>query len=80
MCYWCLVAQVMSDPLDSSPPASLAIRFPKQEHWSWLPFSPPGDLPDPGTEPVSTAWQADSLTLRCLLLGRDTQSHLLIST
>ena len=27
--------------------------FSKQEHWSGLPFSPPEDLPDPGTEPTS---------------------------
>jgi len=23
----------------------------RQEYWSELPFSPPGDLPDPGIEP-----------------------------
>ena len=23
-----------------------------QEYWSGLPFSPPGDLPDPGIKPV----------------------------
>ena len=28
---------------------------------SGLPFPPPGDLPDPGTKPVSPALQADSL-------------------
>ena len=27
--------------------------FPWQEHWSGLPFPPPGDLPDPGVEPGS---------------------------
>ena len=27
--------------------------FPRQEHWSGLPFATPGDLPDPGIEPVS---------------------------
>ena len=37
--------------------------FPKQEFWSGLPFSSPGDLPDPGIEPASPAWQADSLPL-----------------
>ena len=26
-------------------------------------FPPPGDLPDPGIEPVSPAWQVDSLPL-----------------
>ena len=37
--------------------------FPKQEHWSGLPFPPPGDLPDPEIEPTSPALQADSLPL-----------------
>ena len=27
--------------------------FLRQEHWSGLPFPPPGDLPDPGTKPTS---------------------------
>ena len=27
--------------------------FPRQEYWSGLPFPPPGDLPDPGIEPMS---------------------------
>ena len=29
--------------------------FSRQEYWSGLPFPLPGDLPDPGTEPVSFA-------------------------
>jgi len=35
--------------------------FPRQEHWSGLPFPSPGDLPDSGIEPLSAALQADSL-------------------
>ena len=38
--------------------------FSRQENWSGLPFPPPGDLPDPGIEPVppvSPILQADSL-------------------
>ena len=27
--------------------------FSRQEHWSRLAFSPPGDLPGPGMKPVS---------------------------
>ena len=34
----------------------------RQEHWSGLPFPSPGDLPDPGIEPTSPAWQLDSST------------------
>ena len=40
--------------------------FSRQEYWSGLPCPSPGDLPDPGIEPVSPvapALQADSLVL-----------------
>ena len=33
--------------------APLAMGFPRQEYWSGLPFPIPGDLPDPGIEPIS---------------------------
>jgi len=29
--------------------------FSREEYWSDLPFPPPGDLPDPRMEPVSSA-------------------------
>ena len=32
-----------------------SMGFSRQEYWSGLPFPPPGDLPDPGIEPVSPA-------------------------
>ena len=35
--------------------APLSMEFPKQEYWSGLSFPPPGNLPKPGTEPVSPA-------------------------
>ena len=35
--------------------------FSRQEYWSRLPCSPPGDLPNPGIEPRSPTLQADSL-------------------
>ena len=43
--------------------APLSLGFPRQEYWSGLPFPSPGDLPDPGIEPKSVSWQADSLLL-----------------
>ena len=46
-------------PEAHSTPRSM--EFPRQEYWSGLPFSPPGDLPDPGIEPESLALQAGSL-------------------
>ena len=30
----------------------LSRGFPREEHWSGLPFPPLGDLPNPGIEPV----------------------------
>ena len=35
--------------------APLSVGFSRQEYWSRSSFSSPGDLPDPGIEPVSLA-------------------------
>ena len=35
--------------------APLFMGFSRQEYWSGLPCSPPGDLPDAGIKPVSPA-------------------------
>ena len=39
----------------------LSMGFSRQEDWSGLPCPPPGDLPDPGIEPMAPALQADAL-------------------
>ena len=44
--------------------APLCMGFFQQEHWSGLPCPPPEDLPDPGIEPISPTWQADSWHLK----------------
>ena len=57
--------------MDCSPSGSSVHGILQQEYWSGLPCLPPGDLPDPGTEPespalaggfftTSTTWEADS--------------------
>ena len=33
--------------------APLPMEFSRQEYWSGLPIPPPGDLPNPGIEPLS---------------------------
>ena len=38
----------LCDPMDCRQP-----EFPRSEYWSGLPFSSPGDLPNPKTEPMS---------------------------
>ena len=40
--------------------------FPRQEYWSRLPSSPPGDLPDPGIKPVYPALAGRFLPLHHL--------------
>ena len=35
--------------------APLSMEFSRQEYWSGLPFPSPGNLPDPGIDPVSPA-------------------------
>ena len=42
-----------------APPS---MGFSRQEYWSGVPFPSPGDLPDPGIEPRSSALQAEALT------------------
>ena len=51
----------LCEPMDCSPPDSLSMGFSRKEYWSRLPCPPPGNLPDPSTEPRSPALQADSL-------------------
>ena len=45
----------LCNPMDCSPPGSSSLGFHRQQYWSGLPFPPPGDLLNPGTEPKSPA-------------------------
>ena len=47
-------------PLTVVQRSPLSMVLSRQEYWSRLPFPSPGDLPDPGIEPVSPALQEDS--------------------
>ena len=51
---------VLSDSLCAHQ-APLSVEFSSQEYQSGLSFPSPGDLPDPGIEPMSPAFQADSV-------------------
>ena len=42
--------------------APLSMGFFRQEYWSGLPFPPPGNLPNPGNEPVSPTLTSGSFT------------------
>ena len=43
----------LCDPVDCSLSSSSAVEYFREEYWSGFPFPPPGDLPNPGTEPKS---------------------------
>ena len=45
--------QLLVTPWTAAYQAPLSMGFSRQESWSGLPCPPPGDLPDPGIEPVS---------------------------
>ena len=61
--------------------APLSMGFPRQEYWSGLPCPSPGDLPNPGVEPISlmspalagrffttsTTWEALGTTFKKIL-------------
>src|SRR5574341_1065642 len=57
--YACSVILVVSNSLSSFEHGVLQ----REEYWSGLSFSSPGDLPDPEIKPTSPAFQADSLPL-----------------
>ena len=59
----CTVAQLCPTPWAVARQAPLSMGLSRQEHWSGQPFPSAGDLPDPGMEPRSPAWQAHSLPL-----------------
>ena len=61
----CLVTQsrlTLCNPMTVSCQAPLSMRILQARRLGWLPCSPPGDLPNPGIELRSPAWQADSLS------------------
>ena len=58
-CLSCVQLSAISWPVAHQAPLSMG--FSKQEYWSGLPCLSPGDLPNPGIEPISPPVQADSL-------------------
>ena len=47
------LVQLFATPWAVAHQALLSMEFSKQEYWSGLPFPTPGDLSDPGIEPMS---------------------------
>ena len=45
--------QLFANPQTEAHWAPLPIEFSRQKYWNGLPFPTPGNLPDPGIEPMS---------------------------
>ena len=73
LCYnldtWFVVVESLSHipffvtPWTIACQTSLSMGLSREVHWSGLPCPSPGDLPNPGIEPLSPALQDDSLPL-----------------
>ena len=64
--------------LCATPWAVQSMGFSRPEYWRRVPFSSPGDIPDPGIKPGSPAFQADSLPAKTQgkpCLGRGSLNH-----
>ena len=53
MCAGLSWVRLFATPWTVACRAPLCLGFPRQEYWSALPLSPPGDLPNPGIKPAS---------------------------
>ena len=53
--------RLFATPWNVAYQSPLSMGFSRQEYWSELPFSSPGDMPDTGIELRSPTLQADSL-------------------
>ena len=57
-CCYCLVVKlylILATPWTVARQVPLSMGFPRQEYWRGLPFTSPGDLPNPRMSPVSPA-------------------------
>ena len=62
----CCCVRFFASPRTGAHQAPLSMGFSRQEYWSALPFPPPGDVSNPGIEPmflVAPALQTESLLL-----------------
>ena len=77
---WLSLSRLLVTP--ATPAArvlSLSMGFSRQEYWSGLPCPPPRDLPNPGTEPVSSVSPVlASSSLSLCHLGSSNMGHSLL--
>ena len=62
--------QLFVTPWTVAYQAPLSMEFSRQEYWNRLPFPPPGNLPDPGIDPVSPVLAGGFFTGKNSLPGK----------
>ena len=50
--------RLLATPWTEAYQAPPSMGFSRQEYWSGLPFSSPGDIPDPGIRPLAILWNS----------------------
>ena len=72
--------QLFVTPWTVANQAPLSMGFSRQEYWTGLLFPPPGDLPNPGMEPMSPALAGGFFTAepprKPLILVSDLRNYL----
>jgi len=61
--------------VDVACQAPLSMGFPRQKHWSGLPFRSPRDLPDPGIKPSSPALAGEFFTTSATWEAHERSPH-----
>ena len=76
VCVCVQLCPALCDPMGCKPSKLLlSVEFSRQEYWNDLPFPTPGNLPDPGIEPVSLASPVLAGRFFNPSLGGSCQSH-----
>ena len=59
----CMFSHVRFFATSRTVACQATVFFSRQEYWTGLPFPPRGDLPNPGTEPTSPAFEGGFFTI-----------------
>ena len=78
VCMEKVLSITLATPWTVACQAPLFMELSRQEYWSVLPFSLPGDLPNPGIEPRCPELQADSLPTELSDKSKNIEQGLLI--
>ena len=67
--YVCSAVSDYVTPFTGAHQTPQSMGFPRKEYWSGLPGPPPGDLPNPGMEPMSPVFPARHNRVHIIFFG-----------